>query len=442
MRKILITSLILGFLFACSANASNTPTFTEPATLQVTSTQLPATKTKPSPTDTPDPSTVTATSPPQPTGTRQPTATPSPLPPLSGSGGGVIAFTSERDGNAEIYMMNADGSDPRRVTDHRFGDYMGDWSPDGNQIVFHSTRDRKEDIYIIDLTDNKTEMNGATVRRITEDTDPNYEPVWSPDGRHIAYEARFLQAGDAEIAVIDLDTNTRKLLTDNKITDFEPDWSPDGNRILFGSLLEDNRVNLFVVNADGLDRQQLTTTQAHDWFAKWSPDGEMIAFASDRDGDVEIFVMEKDGSNQRQLTFNEGIEDIRPRWSPDGSRIAFESDRDGDFEIYIIDVEEALQNPENNTPLQITDNDVDDRRAVWETRHHPAKTLSIEVPVGTAPAINGRFSEGEWTGAKVVPLTGGGQLHLLHADGYLFLGIRAEEHGIGSICHYQTAQFL
>ncbi len=84
----------------------------------------------------------TATQVPQPSVTSIPTSTrtSAPPPPLSGSGGGVLAFTSERDGNFELYLMNADGSDPRRLTNQAGDDYWTTWSPDGEQIAFASER--------------------------------------------------------------------------------------------------------------------------------------------------------------------------------------------------------------------------------------------------------------------------------------------------------------
>jgi Tol biopolymer transport system component/enterochelin esterase-like enzyme len=300
-----------------------------------------------------------------------------------GSGGGVIAFDSERDGNPELYVMNADGSDQRRLTEHKFGDYMGDWSPDGSQIVFHSSRDRNEELYILDL---KCAGSGSArcTRRLTEDPAIDMEPAWSSDGNRIVWEKRILREGDAELAVLDLETRTTQRLTDNNISDFQPDWSTagaaGGEQILFSALLEDNRANLIVINPDGTGRTRLTWTEQHDWFPKWSPDGRMIAFASDRDGDEEIFVMNSDGSSHRQLTFNEAVVDTRPRWSPDGTRIAFESDRDGDFEIYVIELEGAMQDPTGYVPQQLTINDTDDRRAVWK----PDVSMDSEASEGAA----------------------------------------------------------
>lgn len=109
-------------------------------------TSIPSTNTPFPTSDTLVPSITPTTSP---TETTLPTVTATLLPPLSGSGGGIIAFTSDRDNNSEIYIMNADGSDPQRLTDHPFSDTSPMWSPDGTQIVFVSARDGNRNIYIM-----------------------------------------------------------------------------------------------------------------------------------------------------------------------------------------------------------------------------------------------------------------------------------------------------
>jgi len=170
-----ILLVILAGLAACGGNAAPTNTPVPPtlrAEPQDEADTPPRTATPIPPTDTPKPtatsqltSTSTPTDTPFPTDTPVPTATPvsealptataTPLPPLTGSGGGQIAFTSERDGNAEIYIMNADGSDPQRLTDNPAYDAWPVWSPDGSQIAFTSTRNGKADIYVMDANGSK-----------------------------------------------------------------------------------------------------------------------------------------------------------------------------------------------------------------------------------------------------------------------------------------------
>ena len=101
-------------------------------------------------------------------GPEQPMPTITPLTPL---GGGVIAFTSERDGNSEIYIMNADGSDPRRLTHDPAYDAWPTWSPDGSQIAFASNRSGNPDIYVMDA-------DGSNVRQLTQHSENDIWPEW------------------------------------------------------------------------------------------------------------------------------------------------------------------------------------------------------------------------------------------------------------------------
>ena len=402
-------------------------------------TPIPPTATPTTPTATLVPPTETNTSLPTETATPLPTNSPTPvptltvtpLPPLKGSGGGVIAFFSDRDGNNEIYVMNADGSNQRNLTNNPFSDTDPAWSPDGSQIAFASTRDGNYEIYVMD-------SDGSNIRRLTNHIAIDVNPTWSPDGSQIAFLSR--RYGNVEIFLINVDGSNLQRITHNNYDDFEIDWSPDGKLMALASQVGEF-ANIYTINVESALQgtpalNQLTDTEAHDGFPKWSPDSSQIAFISNREGSEnwEVFIMKSDGSNQRRLTYSDGLDGI-PTWSPDSTQIAFESNRDGDNDIYVLKVAEALRNPEEVEILRLTDNDVNDQQPVWRPEQSQGEpTLSIDVPGGTAPDIDGRLSDGEWDGARVTPLTGGGELHLMHADGYIFLGIRANAPVLGSIC--------
>ena len=298
------------------------------------------------------------------------------LPPLSGSGGGVIAFISDRDGNDELYVMNADGSGQRNLTNDPFSDTDPAWSPDGSRIAFASTRDGNLEIYVMDA-------DGSNVRRLTDHPAIDVDPTWSPDGARIAFLSR--RDGNVEVYVVNVDGSDLHRITVNRHDDFEIDWSPDGKRIALSSQVG-KFADIYTIDVDPapegtIERNRLTDTQAHDAFPRWSPDGSRIAFISTRDGEDnwEVYVMNADGSDQRRLTYSAGLDGI-PTWSPDGTRIAFESDRDGDREIYVVNVEDAIRNPGDAEIIRLTDNEAGDRHPAWRPESEASAGLMVPAP--------------------------------------------------------------
>jgi TolB protein len=129
----------------------------------------------------------------------------------------------------------------------------------------------------------------------------------------------------------------------------DPVWSPDGRKIAFVRVSK--RLGVYVVNADGSGVRNLTPKPAGAAYAApaWSPDGRKIAFASDRDGNSEVYVMNANGSGQRNLTRNPAF-DGGPVWSPDGRSIAFRSTRDGNTDIYIMNADGSGQRNLTRSP--------------------------------------------------------------------------------------------
>ena len=214
-----------------------------------------------------------------------------------------IAFTSERDGNREIYVMDADGANPRRLTNSRLVDWDPSWSPDGRHIVF------------------------------------------TGNGRPGDWGAR---GGDLEIYMMDANGSNPRRLTNNLRQDTNPTWSPDGKRIAYTSTIDKRNQEIYVMDADEGKPLRLTNSgnvHIHNWKPSWSPDGKRIAFTSNRDGNLEIYVMDTDGGNQRRLT-NSGeihIHNSKLSWSPDGKRIVFTSNRDGNWKIYVMNTNGGQQ---------------------------------------------------------------------------------------------------
>ena len=250
-----------------------------------------------------------------------------------------IAFTSDQDGNFEIYVMEADGTNPQRLTNNPSNDFQPSWSPDGRHIAFMSDRDENFEIYVM-------EADGTNPQRLTNNPSNDFEPSWSPDGRHIAFTSD--RDENFEIYVMEADGTNPQRLTNNPADDFRPSWSPDGRHIAFMSDRDEN-FEIYVMEADGTNPQRLTNNPSNDFGPSWSPDGRHIAFTSDRDENFEIYVMEADGTNPQRLT-NNPADDFGPSWSPDGRHIAFASKRDGNGEIYVMESEIYVMESEETEP--------------------------------------------------------------------------------------------
>ena len=229
---------------------------------------------------------------------------------------GKIAFMSDRDGNLEIYVMNADGSNPIRLTNNLAYDGAPAWSPDGSKIAFSSNRDGNPEIYV---------MNVDGSNQINLTNNPGYDvcPAWSPDGSKLAFHSKNREGNDEnfEIYVMNADGSNPIRLTYSSGVDFDPNWSPDGNKIVFWSG-RGGSDNIYVMNADGSNLIQLTNSSASDLEPVWSPDGTKIIFWSNRDDAYAIYLMHTDGSNQNNIT-KTLYHATSPFWSPDGSKIVF-----------------------------------------------------------------------------------------------------------------------
>ena len=245
-----------------------------------------------------------------------------------------IVFASNRDGNWDIYSIDANGNNLLQLTDEPASDEQPAVSPDGRRIAFKSNRVLSPELYVMD-------SDGTNAIRLTHDSFRKNRPSWSPDGKRIAFSSFRLDVGNSEIYAMDADGANEKNLSQHEMQDLLPSWSPDGRKIAFVSahnLGAFDARHIFVMNADGKGRRNLTGgTDLTDSFSPtWSPDGRKIAFSS-RFIFVgyDIYVMTAEGKKLERLT-EEGNSSM-PAFSPDGRKIAFVSTRDGDKNIYLMD---------------------------------------------------------------------------------------------------------
>ena len=254
--------------------------------------------------------------------------------------GDRIAFTGRHDESlGEIYVINANGTGLTRLTNE--GSAWHDnaaWAPDGDRIAFASDRDGNANIYIMNA-------DGTVLDQFRRNNGADDHPTWSPDGTRIAFESNgddIGSGGGYDIVVLqrreDGGVNVQWLTT-HAARDRAPEWSPDGTRIAFVSDRDGNH-EIYAIETDGSGLTQLTNHAARDEHPTWSPDGTRIAFNSYRDGNHEIYVMNADGTGLTQMTHNDSA-DFGPAWSPDGTKIAFSSRREGHTDIWVMDAPAA-----------------------------------------------------------------------------------------------------
>ncbi len=271
-----------------------------------------------------------------------------------------IVFSSDRDGDWDIYSMDANGDNVVQLTDHPATDEDPACSPDGGRISFASERGVTRDLYVMD-------SDGDNVIRLTRDNFYESRPSWSPDGTRIAFGTFRFLVGNSEIYAMDADGNNLTRLAKHKWHDVVPSWSPDGRKIAFVSVRDggfNTPQHIFVMNVDGTERRNFTgdTHLRRNWGPTWSPDGLKIAFKSRRlfrDGQRDdIFVITADGKELEQLT--EDGRSKAPVYSPDGTKIAFVSGRRGDANIFLMDT-----NGRNVVNLTRTPPGIDNRSPSW-----------------------------------------------------------------------------
>lgn len=254
---------------------------------------------------------------------------------------GTIAFATDRDGsrNWEIYSMKLDGSGLTNLTMSEGSDTEPVWSPDGKKIAFVSNRNGgllNTEIYVMDA-------DGSNQTRLTFNPARDYSPTWSPDGTRIAFVSQ--RTGKDQIFVMDADGGNISRLSDGNGIDRFPAWSPDGKLIAFcsegGRDEPHNPVrtakgsDIYVMKPDGTEIVRLTQSREMDWHPSWSPDGMYILFDSSRKGAREIYIMRNNGNWQTRLTLTPEKFEWEPVWAPDGMGYLFAGNLDGNYDIYL-----------------------------------------------------------------------------------------------------------
>ena len=223
-----------------------------------------------------------------------------------------IAFSSNRTGQDEIVVANADGSD--RVDLNAQG-RLPEFSPDGRKIAFSSTRDGNSEIYVMNA-------DGSNQTRLTFNTLYDSRPQWSADGRKLVF-TRLTADGNWEIFRMRADGSDQVDLTNNPAVEWGQ--STLGDRIVF-TREEAGVGHIFVMNIDGRGLRRITNTSSYDSYPNLSPGGDLVLFVRDAPGGTgdDIWVTRDEGRGERQLTHQSAAGYVvEPAWSPDGSQIMY-----------------------------------------------------------------------------------------------------------------------
>lgn len=229
--------------------------------------------------------------------------------------GSKIVFMSRRDGNAEIYKMDADGNNEVRLTNNPAEDGAPVFSPDGRKIAFQrSPSGGDDDLFVMS-------SGGNNMVRITRNTEDDSFPSWSPSGSRIAFQSSRSASGQDNIYIMkptrEGKKNRPKNLSRNSTADDEaPDWSPNGKRIAFSGERGPGGFEIYTMRADGTAQTPVTDSTAYSGSPAWSPDGNRIVFQRETSGNGDIWTVGSDGSSPFNLTSGWTSYEDTPEWQP------------------------------------------------------------------------------------------------------------------------------
>jgi TolB protein len=248
-----------------------------------------------------------------------------------------LAFVSDRNGVAlggtvenrqvkEIYVTDYDGANQRRVTVSRQLNITPSWSPDARALAYTTYRPNP-DIFV-------SLIYQGVLQNPTKSVGTNYLPVFSPDGRQIAFMSG--RDGNPEIYVMNADGSNLRRLTTHPAEDGSPTWSPSGSQIAFTSG-RTGKPQIYIMNAaDGSGLQRVTVDESEADRPTWSPAPfNEIAFAARTGPGYDIKVLDVGSRRVNQITHGEGSNES-PAFAPGGRHLAFSSTRGGRTQIYTI----------------------------------------------------------------------------------------------------------
>ena len=314
----------------------------------------------------------------------------------------VYAFASDRAGQGDIFALNQEG-ELVNLTQHPQADWDPAWSDDGSMLAFTSHRSGNSDVWVLNVVESDEE---AMPVNLTDNPAWDYSPSWSPSGQSVAFVSE--RDGDSEIFVQNLESDSALQLTFNSEMDHRPAWSPDGKMIAFAGV-RDGVERIHLIRPDGTAEQIATPPSLRGTSPTWSPDSQQLALVGWDDADqAGIYMIRPDAEHAQRLYQAKGwIGSLA--WSPDGEWITFTAWESGNHEIYALPLAGG-----DHHPLRLTADDAWDDFLVV----NPTSTF-FEPPSGqnvaqAAPALQLPPSETFFTGANMADL---GMTYLLNDMG-------------------------
>ena len=261
-----------------------------------------------------------------------------------------VLFTSTRDGNHEVYMMNPDGSEQVNLTQHPARDVSAVWSPTGEQILFSSERGGVWDLYLMD-------PDGTNVRRVFKKKirAERINATWSPDGKQFAYNYRDWDRRKSGLYLGTFGEEDVEPLPYGS----SPAWSPDGSEIAC-SVSHALGSRLTFINVDTRDREQPIPDKALPWqsLPSWSAAGDRLAISGNKhpipailDRDLHeawrdkttVYIVNRDGTGLRQLVEEAGHNIGVAELSPDGSQVLYAQETNGNEQLFKLDINTGVR---------------------------------------------------------------------------------------------------
>ncbi|RME11192.1 MAG: hypothetical protein D6802_07420 [Ardenticatenia bacterium] len=283
---------------------------------------------------------------------------------------GRVAFMGPYAQSFQVFVMNADGSGLRLVSDGETESLFPSLSPDGRYVAYTAVVGNNN----LDIVRYDLETEERTL--LTSGPDIDSQPVYSPDGTRIA----FVSNRDGRLGLFIMDANGQNV---RRLIDLEGEtinplgnWSPDGRRLVFADTQRDGTQTIRVVDVETGEVETLVERNGVDTAPTFSPDGTRILFFSDRDGGMDVYVMDTDGQNVQRLT--QDGDSIYPVWHPEGEGFLFTRVDHERFVIFWRGLDEATATPIPNVEGVVTS---------WVTVSEPLADIGFEQKPRVSEAL-------------------------------------------------------